>query len=175
MEQVIRDIYEQVSTILLTQGEITKSYPVKVQPDSLKVYGRCYYRKAKNYKKVNYITLNNLTLGVSNINNIYDTCIHELTHAKLIDSKRISGHGKLFWKEYRRLMGLVDSFLPQHNIASSKKLTKYSLQEVCEEIGIDPKKARNILRKNNISKPSCGTWTWSYRPQEVVELLKNGG
>lgn len=51
-----------------------------------------------------------------------------------------------------------------------KKSGPITLKDICSELGIEPTKARRILRNNKIEKPSEG-WVWDKVPAEVKRLL----
>ena len=50
-----------------------------------------------------------------------------------------------------------------------------SLQSICEAIGVDPKHARNHLRKINYPKPASGSWIFNLLEVESVsKAIKEG-
>lgn len=48
-----------------------------------------------------------------------------------------------------------------------------SIQDLCKELGIEPRDARKALRKGNVQKPDCG-WYWKLR-EEAEAVLRNVG
>ena len=49
-----------------------------------------------------------------------------------------------------------------------------ALPDICSPLGIDPKEARNILRKTNTPKPTSGRWEWpASQVEAITKLLKD--
>ncbi|QGF20053.1 hypothetical protein CPAS15_0002 [Clostridium phage CPAS-15] len=99
---------------------------------------------------------------------VLETICHELAHLTYWSHSPL--HKKLTSLYYNK----VQQARKGENLAVAQTRSDiYTLKDLCELIELDPRKARSILRKNNIEKPGK-QWEWEQgMPKDIYDLLIN--